>query len=136
MRVYDDICDMLNNELSQIAQKRELTSNSLEVMSKAVDIVKDLSIVKAMEEAGYSEHYPWYMYGDDMYAMNGRNSYGNSYTGNSYGRGRYAKRDSMGRYSSAGSDQLMNQLQNLMNTTQDENDRQMIKEWMDMARKG
>lgn len=91
MKVYYDIKDMLEKELGQIADKRELTSNNLEVMSKAVDIIKDIDIICGMkreEEEGYSEMMPYYMYDD-----------GSSYA---RGRGRYAKRDSMGRYSSEG----------------------------------
>lgn len=92
MKVYYEIKDMLEKELEQIADKRELTSNSLDVMDKVVDIIKDIETICAMREAGeegYSSYYPHYMYDDGM-------------DGQSYarGRGRYAKRDSMGRYSS------------------------------------
>jgi len=92
MKVYYDIKDMLEKELEQIADKRELTSNNLEIMDKMVDIIKDIETICAMKEAseeGYSEMMPYYMYDDGM-------------DGTSYarGRGRYAKRDSMGRYSS------------------------------------
>lgn len=91
MRVYYEIKDMLEKELGQIADKRELTSNNLEIMDKVVDIIKDIETICAMREAGeegYSEMMPYYMYDD-----------GSSYA---RGRGRYAKRDSMGRYSSEG----------------------------------
>ena len=60
------------------------------------DILKDLETIKAMEEAGYSNTYSGdysERYTRPMYA----------YDGNSYddrGRGRYAERDAMGRYSS------------------------------------
>lgn len=128
MRVYDDICDMLNRELEQIVQKKELTSNSLDIMGKAVDIVKDLSIVKAMEESGYSERYPYYMYGDDGYAMD-----------NSYARGR--KRDSMGRYSRdeyphegySRDNHTMNKLQEMLDNAKTEEERSMIRKWMEQA---
>lgn len=91
MRVYYEIKDMLEKELGQIADKRELTSNNLEIMGKVVDIIKDIETVCAMREAGeegYSEMMPYYMYDD-----------GSSYA---RGRGRNARRDSMGRYSSEG----------------------------------
>ena len=42
MKVYYDIKDMLEKELGQIADKRELTSNNLEIMDKVVDIIKDI----------------------------------------------------------------------------------------------
>lgn len=92
MQVYDRITDMLERELEQIAGKNELTSNNLEVMDKAVDIIKDVETICAMRESGengYSNGYmPMYMYDDGM-------SYAR-------GRGRNARRDSMGRYSSEG----------------------------------
>lgn len=99
MRTYDKIKDILCNELDEIAKKNELTSNNLEVIYKASDILKDLTSVEAMEREysngysqdggysnGYYERFPYYMYEGD----------GNSYT---RGRGTYANRDSMGRYS-------------------------------------
>lgn len=89
MKVYYEIKDMLEKELEQIANKRELTSSNLEVMDKVVDIIKDIETICAMKEAsdGYSNYMPMYMYDDMSYAR---------------GRGRNAKRDSMGRYSSEG----------------------------------
>lgn len=92
MKVYYDIKDMLEKELEQIADKRELTSNNLEITGKMVDIIKDIETICAMKEAseeGYSEMMPYYMY-----------DYGMGGTSYARGRGRYAKRDSMGRYSS------------------------------------
>ena len=94
MQVYDRITDMLERELEQIAGKNELTSNNLEVMDKAVDVIKDIETICAMREAsenGYSNGYmPMYMYEDG----------GMSNASYARGRGKYAKRDSMGRYSS------------------------------------
>lgn len=93
MRVYEQIKDMLCDELEEIAKKKELTSSNLEVIDTAVDIIKDIDTITAMTEAGYSNDgysgYP-YMWDEGMIK-------GNSYA---RGRGRYANRDSMGRYSS------------------------------------
>lgn len=89
MKVYYDIKDMLERELEQISNKRELTSNNLEIMYKVVDIIKDIETICAMKEAeedGYSGRMPYYMH-DGM-----------EYSG-ARGRGRYARRDSLGRYS-------------------------------------
>lgn len=130
MKVYDQIKDMLCDELEEIAKKKELTTNSLEVLYKGVDILKDISTIKAMEqeypeegysgnrgysrEGGYSQGYfgrmPYYMYDDGMGMSNRGGSYeggsyeGGSYEGGSYARGRgsNANRDSRGRYSSEG----------------------------------
>lgn len=150
MKVYYEIKDMLEKELEQIASKRELTSNNLEVMDKVVDIIKDIETICAMKEAsdGYSNYMPMYMYDDGM-------SYAR-------GRGRYAKRDSMGRYSSEGGysgeegysreggysgnysneysnrrgysrddnrDHMISELERMEREATDENQRNMIRNW-------
>lgn len=145
MKVYYEIKDMLEKELGQIADKRELTSNNLEIMDKVVDIIKDIETICAMREAGeegYSEMMPYYMYDD-----------GTSYA---RGRGRNARRDSMGRYSnesgyserngsSYGSyekggqrmgysredskDHMISELERMEQNTTDEKQRSMIRNW-------
>ena len=50
MKVYDRIKDMLCDELEEIAKKNELTSSSLEVIDKSIDIIKDITTIHAMEE--------------------------------------------------------------------------------------
>ena len=129
MKVYQDIADMLERELGQIADKRELTSNSLDVMGKAVDIIKDIETIEAMREAGdegYSHYYPNYMYDDGM----------------SYARGRRGnvKRDSMGRYSSEyrdmrgysnedEKDHMISELDKLEREATDGSKKSMIRNW-------
>ena len=141
MKTLDRIKDMLCDELDEIAKKNELTSSNLEVIDKAVDIVKDISTIKAMEQEygsddgysrdGYSQGYygrmPYYMYDDGM-------PHDNSYA---RGRGTYAKRDSMGRYSSDGrsydgySGDTKEELQRLMNSAQNEREREAIRSALD-----
>lgn len=80
-RVYDNLKEMVEEEISTIVKKGELDEKCLNHLDKLVDIVKDLDTISAMHEYGedgYSNMYP--MYYDD---------------GSSYAR----KRDSMGRYS-------------------------------------
>ena len=140
MKVYYEIKDMLEKELGQIADKRELTSNNLEVMDKVVDIIKDIETICAMRNAddGYSNNYPYYMYDDGM--------------SNARGRGRYAKRDSMGRYSSDGlymddgysgrydrgtrgysredsKEHMIGELERMERDASDENQKNMIRNW-------
>lgn len=99
MKTYDKIKTMLCDELDEIAKKNELTSSNLEVIYKAIDVIKDISVVEAMEQEygegysndngysnGYLDRYPYYMYDDPGHSL-------------ARGRGTYAKRDSMGRYS-------------------------------------
>jgi hypothetical protein len=101
------------NELYELKEKlcRELkkyssedvTTNSLEVIDKLSHAIKNIDkiIEKYEEEEGASYGYGSY---EGSY-RGGRNNRGSYNNGNSYarGRGRNAKRDSMGRYSSNGS---------------------------------
>lgn len=138
MKVYGQIKEMLCDELEGIAKKKELTTSSLEVIDKAIDIVKDIATIEAMEqeygysqEGGYSNGYygrmPYYMYDDGM---------GNSYA---RGRGSNARRDSMGRYSNEGrsydyngySGDTKEELQKLMGSAQNEREREAIRKALD-----
>lgn len=153
MKVYDQIKSMLCDELEEIAKKKELTSSNLEVIDKAVDVIKDLSTIEAMEsEYGYSQdgysqegysrggysggyfgRMPYYMYDDGM-----------SQEGGSYARGRgsNARRDSMGRYSREGrsnegrsyegySGDTKEELKRLMDTAQNDREREAIRSALD-----
>ena len=104
MHYMHDLKDLLCAELEDYAEKGKksgkMSMGDLESIHKLTDTVKNiLKIDMLEEESGYSE--------DGHYMGEGR-IYGTSYDGydrgTSYarGRGRYAKRDSMGRYSSRG----------------------------------
>ena len=107
MHYMHDLKDLLCAELEDYAEKGKksgkMSMGDLESIHKLTDTVKNiLKIDMLEEESGYSE--------DGHYMGEGR-IYGTSYEsgysergGSSYarGRGRYAKRDSMGRYSSRG----------------------------------
>ena len=107
MHYMHDLKDLLCAELEDYAEKGKksgkMSMGDLESIHKLTDTVKNILKIDLMEsEDGYSE--------DGHYMGEGR-IYGTSYEsgysergGSSYarGRGRYAKRDSMGRYSSRG----------------------------------
>ena len=107
MHYMEDLKDLLCAELEDYAEKGKksgkMSMGDLETVHKLTDTVKNiLKIDTLSEELGYSE--------DGTYMGEGR-IYGTSYesgyaerVGSSYarGRGRYAKRDSMGRYSRDG----------------------------------
>ena len=104
MHYMHDLKDLLCAELEDFAEKGKksgkMSMGDLETVHKLTDTVKNIMKIDVLkEEAGYSE--------DGHYMGEGR-IYGTSYEsgysergGSSYarGRGRYAKRDSMGRYS-------------------------------------
>lgn len=104
MHYMEDLKDLLCAELEDYSEKGKksgkMSMGDLDSIHKLTDTVKNiLKIDMLEEETGYSE--------DGAYMGEGR-IYGTSYddgmrrgVGYSYarGRGRYAKRDSMGRYS-------------------------------------
>lgn len=104
MHYMHDLKDLLCAELEDYAEKGKksgkMSMGDLDSIHKLTDTVKNILKIDMLEgEAGYSE--------DGAYMGEGR-IYGTSYddgmrrgVGYSYarGRGRYAKRDSMGRYS-------------------------------------
>ena len=104
MHYMEDLKDLLCAELEDYAEKGKksgkMSMGDLDSIHKLTDTVKNILKIDLMEsDDGYSE--------DGSYMGEGR-IYGTSYddgmrrdVGYSYarGRGRYAKRDSMGRYS-------------------------------------
>lgn len=76
MHKLEELREMLMEELNDCVKKGdELSTSSLEIIDKLTHSIKSIDTILAMEEAGYSNDY--------SYAR---------------GRGRNAKRDSMGRY--------------------------------------
>lgn len=106
MKVLYDIQDMLEDELKKIAKKEEISTNDLDNIYKMVDIVKDVTTVKAMEEGGYSQESSRRSYEGSYDRGGSYNSYEGSYGRGSYD-GSYGRRgrdgDSDGRYSEEGS---------------------------------
>lgn len=112
------LCANLKNEIRDLNQKSDISPTELDRVYKAVDIIKDIKTIEAMEDAGYSNArggnsrayyedsyergrsnmmYPGYFYDEPgMSGARGGNSREYSEEGNSYRRGR----DSMGRYTS------------------------------------
>ena len=131
MKHLEKLKEALCEELDKFGKSGDITVNSLEKIHKLTDTIKNIDkIMMLEEEGGYSE---------EMY-------------GNSYARGRrYAKRDSMGRYSRDGgysedddyserrtgrgysrdeaTDHLMRQLGAMMEDA-DPKQRETLKKWM------
>lgn len=128
MHALYDLKDMLCKELEEYGGKGELTAGSLDVIDKLAHAIKNVDkIIMNYEGEEYSNRGS-YDNGGGSYGT----SYRNSYRGdNSYrrGRGRNARRDSMGRYSSEGysrADDMIEQMYNLMENAPDEQARQEI----------
>lgn len=99
MKVLEEICEILEGELDEIARKNNITASELEHVDKAVDIIKDIKTIKAMESeygdrrSSFGNEYE--MSGRYMPYMRRDNDYDGYY---SERRGR----DAMGRYTSRG----------------------------------
>lgn len=91
MGKYHKIEQMLDEELDKISAQGKLGTSALEVGDKVAHFLKSIKTIEAMDEADEGNSYGDYPM-DRSYA----------YDGMSYarGRGRNARRDSRGRYSS------------------------------------
>jgi len=106
-----DLCENLTDEIKELNKKGDISPTELERAYKAVDIIKDIKTIEAMEDAGYSKGrgsyddgrsnmYPGYYYDEPAMsnARRGRDGDGDGRYSedSSYRRGR----DAMGRYTS------------------------------------
>ena len=142
MKHLEKLKEALCEELDKFGKSGDITVNSLEKIHKLTDTIKNIDKIMMLEEEdGYSEtrgRMGGYMrgssYDDDMMYSERR------------GRGRNAKRDSMGRYSSDmgddysermdrrysrdnAKDHMMNKLGEMM-TSADEEQREILKDAM------
>ena len=122
MHALYDLKEMLCAELEDYGKRGELSTGSLEIVDKLAHTIKNLDkIIDAYEN---DEEYSSRPYNDDArgYSYEDDRSYAR-------GRGRYAKRDNLGRYSSRGYSRnadITEQLRNLMDETHDDKARQEI----------
>ena len=105
-----DLCENLKDDIKELNKKGDISPTELDRAYKAVDIIKDIKTIEAMEDAGssydrysYDEGghsnrmpYPYYYYDEPgtSHARRGRDGDGD---------GRYSEargRDAMGRYTS------------------------------------
>lgn len=103
MQSLYDMCEMLDDELREIVKKGDISPTELDRAYKAVDIIKDIKTIEAMEDYSYDDYSRRNSYeGDNMsYNMSrarrgrdgdgdGRYSEENSYR---RGRDRYSRED-------------------------------------------
>lgn len=131
MHKLHDLKDMLCEELEEYGTKDKLDMGGLEIVDKLAHAIKNIDKIIDKEE-GYSERYYEGMYRGDSY---GRSYDDGSYRDGSYrdgyssrrGRGRNARRDSMGRYASAS---MRDELERLMDEAPDEQTRMKLERFM------
>lgn len=118
MNDYEKLKGMLCDELEKITRKGELTAGSLDTVDKLTHAIKSVVTIMAMDD----EYGDGYSRADGDHMTSGRRY---SYAGR--GRGRNARRDSMGRYSNRGGysyddakDDMIEELRELMGDAPDE----------------
>ena len=141
MHYMEDLKDLLCAELEDYAEKGKksgkMSMGDLDSIHKLTDTVKNILKIDILEdESGYSE--------DGAYMGEGR-IYGTSYddgmrrgAGYSYarGRGRYAKRDSMGRYSrDDGKAYMMEQLEDMMEDAEKPAEKEALRRCMEALKR-
>lgn len=87
MHKMEELKYKLCKELDEYAEKQKMSAGDLDIIHKLSDTIKNLAKIEMLEE------------GDGGYSYGGGISYAR---GGGRGRGRNAKRDSMGRYSREG----------------------------------
>ena len=124
MHAIYDLKDLLCKELEEYGKKGDLSAGTLDIVDKLAHTIKNLDkIIEVYEEEDYS---------NGSYNDGGVSYRGGMYNdGRSYarGRGRNARRDSMGRYSREGYSRnadIVEQLRDLMNEAPDDRSRQEI----------
>ena len=129
-KIYE-LKDKLCEELEEYGDKK-LDAGSLEVIDKLAHSIKNLDkIIEKYEDEDYSSAYDDGMMGGS-YERDG-NRGGNRYSSRyamARGRGRNARRDSMGRYSSD-SRMMVEELRELMNDAPDERTKMEFKRFIE-----
>ena len=103
-----DLCDNLKDEIKELTKKGDISPTELDRAYKAVDIIKDVKTIEAMQDAGSSYEggqsnrmpYPYYYY-DEPGVSNARRGRDGDGDGRYSEDGSYRRgRDAMGRYTS------------------------------------
>jgi len=119
MRVLEDLCYLLEDEVGQVVKKGELSPTELDNVYKAVKTMNYIETIKAMkeynDEDGYSKGRRT-MYNDSSY---GRGSYGRE----SYGRDSYARN-----YTRHSKDEKIAELEHMMENATSEAERRSLME--------
>lgn len=130
MEYMYELKEKLCRELEEVARKPEMGAGDLELIHKLTDTIKNIDKIDALEDDGYSRDGDWEMEGRGGYSRNG----GAYNRGSSYAR----RRDSRGRYTSdrrySRDDEkshMMEQMEQMMNGTQNEREREIIRRAME-----
>ena len=56
MDVLDNLCHKLVDDIAELNKKADISPSELDRVGKAVDIVKDIKTIEAMEKGDYTSH--------------------------------------------------------------------------------
>ena len=132
MKVLYSIEDKMEDELKRICSKPDMSQSDLENVYKMVDIIKDVSTIEAMRDAGYSQANVRMSYDDPSksYARYGNRSYDDGYS-ERRGRdamGRYTSRDGYSTHNESMIDMLKDKMHNATSEVERENYRRVIEQ--------
>lgn len=123
MEYMYELKEKLCRELEEVARKPEMGAGDLELIHKLTDTIKNIDKIDALEGDGYSRDGDW--------EMEGRGRYNR---GSSYAR----RRDSRGRYTSDrrysrddAKTHMIEQMEQMMNGSQNEREREIIRRAME-----
>lgn len=126
MREIEELRDTLCSELKEYNRQGEISRETLHEIDTLAHAIKNIDKIIDKED-GYSER----RYSERGMYENYRGSYGDSYGRDGYstrrGRGRNARRDSMGRYASA---DMRMEIERLMDEAPDEETRMKLERFM------
>lgn len=130
MEYMYELKEKLCRELEEVARKPEMGAGDLELIHKLTDTIKNIDKIDALEDDGYSRDGDWEMEGRGNYSRNG----GAYNRGSSYAR----RRDSRGRYTGDrrysrddAKTHMIEQMEQLMNGSQNEREREIIRRAME-----
>ena len=134
MHALYDLKNMLCKELEEYGKQKKLTAGTLDVVDKLTHTIKNLNkVIEKGEEDEYSNAYDGGSY-DGSYDGMSNASYARNMS-YARGRGRGARRDSMGRYASESgysrNDDMVAELHNLMEDVTDERKKMELKKFID-----
>lgn len=132
MKVLYSIEDKMMDELKRICSKPDMSQSDLENVYKMVDIIKDVSTIEAMRDAGYSQANVRMSYDDPSmsYGRYGNRSYDDGYS-ERRGRdamGRYTSRDGYSTHNESMIDMLKDKMHNATSEVERENYRRVIEQ--------
>lgn len=123
-----ELKEKLLNELEEYAQNGKYSKEDVETIKYMASAVDHICNIVERDDEGYSERGGGYSRNMGGYYRGG---YPRNYGGGSYarGRGQNARRDSMGRYSrDGGNDMMVQQLEDLMQDAPNEQIKQKIQQ--------